>query len=248
MKRKKFNQLLFGIGLGTSLLPHYLYSTKKTSNKFDYLLGKSQQHLVEYQSHLVEKQTLSAYLNMKADALREGIELSIASAFRSFERQQLIFEKKYKDYIQTSNSNLEAVQKITTYSSIPGTSRHHWGTDIDLIDLSVDLPKNDLLSEKHYLDNGVFNKMYQWMQENANRYGFVETYPNNHKQRKGFYFEPWHYSYQPVSKENLYQYTSNQLIKRVMGENILGLKNLPDHFFENYQKEFILGIHQNLLP
>jgi len=228
-------------------LPFDLFTSKNETN-FDYLLGKSKHHLEDFKNHLVEKQTLSAYLKMKKDAQKDGIELSIVSAFRSFKRQKFIFEKKHKQYIQTSESNLEAVQKITTYSSIPGTSRHHWGTDLDLIDQSVKLPNEDLLSEKHYSASGIFHKMYQWMQNNANRYGFIEAYPNNHNKRNGYYFEPWHYSYQPVSINYLSQYLENHLINRVKNEKIIGLYELPDNFFEKYQKDFILGIHQDLLP
>lgn len=247
MKRKKFNQLILSLGITSSLFPYFSYSKTKAL-KYDYLLGKSSVHTVSYKQHQLEEQTLQAFLKMKDAALKDGIELSIVSAFRSFERQKAIFEKKFQKNMLTSSSRLEAIQKITTYSSIPGTSRHHWGTDLDLIDHKVDLPNNGLLLEENYLKNGAFHSMYKWMKKNAHLYGFIEAYPNNHKTRNGYFFEPWHYSYQPVSQIYLKDYIENEMILCVKDQPTIGLNDLPNSFFENYQNKFILGIHKNLLP
>ncbi len=248
MKRRKFNQLLVSSKFALSFLPLSMFIPERNEMELIHLLGKTTSHLVTYEQHQLEKQTLKTFLKMKEEAKKEGIKLEIVSAFRSFNRQQEIFEKKFKQFIKESNSNLEAVQKITTYSSIPGTSRHHWGTDLDLIDANVELPEKDILDKKHFLKNGAFSKMYQWMQKNAHDYGFVEAYPDNHSSRKGYFFEPWHYSFLPTSRKYLNDYVKHQLIFQVQKENIAGLNEFSTDFFEQYQEEFILGIHQNLRP
>ncbi|NGZ89881.1 M15 family metallopeptidase [Psychroflexus maritimus] len=246
MKRRKFNQLMLSSGIASSFFPSEVWLNNK--EKFEYLLGKSNSHLVNFGNFQLEKQSLQAFLKMKEAALKDQIHIEIVSAFRSFKRQKEIFENKYKQFQTHSNSTLEIINQITTYSSIPGTSRHHWGTDIDIIQAEVDAPKNDWLEEENYLKHGAFAQLYNWMQVNAHKFGFFEAYPNNHKQRKGYLFEPWHYSYQPKAKIYLQTYLENNLIQKIKKENLVGLNELEPGFFKNYQDQFILGINQQLIP
>ena len=85
-----------------------------------------------------------------------------------------------------------------------------------LSDLQIDLgkpdedfknEKNPLISDK-YENGGVFHKLKKWMDMNANKYGFHLTY-DNEPGRKGFEYEPWHYSYLPVSKKYLSKFSSS---------------------------------------
>ena len=130
---------------------------------------------------------------MREAALEEGIEIEIVSAYRSYERQKFIWNRKFYSNAQNGISPKENINKIIEYSTLPGTSRHHWGTDIDIID-SNEKVNGDVLITKLYLKNGPFSKMYKWLTNNSKRFGFHEVYTNNIN-RKGFLFEPWHYSY-----------------------------------------------------
>ena len=68
-------------------------------------------------------------------ALLEGVELKIVSGTRNFHQQKSIWERKWNANIKSMDS-LSSVKEILKYSSMPCTSRHHWGTDIDLNDLN----------------------------------------------------------------------------------------------------------------
>jgi LAS superfamily LD-carboxypeptidase LdcB len=75
-----------------------------------------------------------AFEEMQKEARKAGIELEIVSAYRSYERQQRIWNRKYTSNAKQGLSPEKNIQKIIEYSTLPGTSRHHWGTDVDLID------------------------------------------------------------------------------------------------------------------
>ena len=82
----------------------------------------------------LRKEAHDAFVEMRKAALTDGIDIKIVSSYRSFDRQAAIFERKYLKYTDDGMEPLDAVEKIIEYSTIPGTSRHHWGTDVDLID------------------------------------------------------------------------------------------------------------------
>ena len=94
-----------------------------------------------------------------------------------------------------------AIKEIIRFSTIPGTSRHHWGTEIDIIDKNFENEK-DLLISKKYEEGGIFNSLKKWMDKNSKRFGFYIVYDDD-SNRPGFEYEPWHYTYKPVS--DLYQ-------------------------------------------
>jgi len=113
----------------------------------DIIIGKSQSNLVG-DSIRLEVNTYKAFKKMEAAARRDGIYLKIVSAYRGFERQKLIWNNKYEKF--TNDFSLEpekAISEIIRFSTIPGTSRHHWGTDIDIIDGNFPDEENVLVSE-----------------------------------------------------------------------------------------------------
>ena len=71
---------------------------------------------------------------MKQAAAEDGIQIKIVSSSRSFERQLAIWNAKYIQNEENGLDPIENIRKIIEYSTIPGTSRHHWGTELDLID------------------------------------------------------------------------------------------------------------------
>ena len=79
---------------------------------------------------------------------------------------------------------------------MPGTSRHHWGTDIDL---------NDLNNE--YFATGQGKKVYDWLVEHGAEYGFCQVYTEQGEARpEGYQEEKWHWSYMPLASPFLQQY------------------------------------------
>ena len=143
------------------------------------------------------RQTLQAYIAMRDSALRDGITLTIVSATRNFDRQRQIWERKWNATASQSNdttTHINKIRSIMRYSSMPGTSRHHWGTDLDFISVETD-----------YWTHGEGLRIYQWLCINAHKFGFFQPYTAD-PARTGYAEERWHWSYAPLSKPYLEAY------------------------------------------
>lgn len=245
MRRKKFIKTISLAGLALSILPQLSFLTQEKYS-ISQLIGKGNPDIVgDSYTSTMHKDAKTAFLKMKAEAQKQEINIEIVSAYRSFERQKQIFENKYTKYTKQGLLPTEAISKIIEYSTIPGTSRHHWGTDLDLIDANASQPKS-VLQEKNFHGNGPFCKLKEWMDANANHFGFYLVYTNN-PERKGFKYEPWHYSYAPISKPMLKEYKKINLKQILQKKNILGSKHFTDQFIQKYRTENILDINPKLL-
>lgn len=210
----------------------------------DVIIGKSQSNLVG-DSIRLEVNTYKAFKKMEAAAKRDGIYLKIVSAYRGFERQKLIWNNKYEKF--TNDFSLEpekAISEIIRFSTVPGTSRHHWGTDIDIIDGNFPDEENVLVSEKFEKD-GLFYKLKNWLDNNSENFGFYLTYTND-KNRKGFEFEPWHYSYKPVSVKYYRALIKTDLKKIIKSLDINGSDYFDESFIDTYIAENIMDINPDL--
>lgn len=208
------------------------------------IIGKSQTNLVG-DSIRLEVNTYKAFKKMEAAAKRDGIYLKIVSAYRGFERQKLIWNNKYEKF--TNDFSLEpekAISEIIRFSTVPGTSRHHWGTDIDIIDGNFPDEENVLVSEKFEKD-GLFYKLKNWLDNNSENFGFYLTYTND-KNRKGFEFEPWHYSYKPVSVKYYRALIKTDLKKIIKSLDINGSDYFDESFIDTYIAENIMDINPDL--
>jgi LAS superfamily LD-carboxypeptidase LdcB len=145
-----------------------------------------------------------AFSRMRAAAEKDGVKLTIVSAFRSFSDQKGIWENKWngstlvegKSLAQTHPDPQKRALKILEFSSMPGTSRHHWGTDLDLNALTND-----------YFREGVGKKVYDWLTAHAAEYGFCQVYsPHGPDRPTGYNEERWHWSYLPVASKYLAAY------------------------------------------
>lgn len=193
----------------------------------------------------LQPEVIRAFEEMAAAAAEEGIELKAVSGFRSYDRQLKIWNTKYKEYRAEGLTPIEAVEKIIEYSTIPGTSRHHWGTDLDIIDESADETENVLNPDK-FKGEGSFAKMKAWMDEHAAQYGFFLVYTDD-PWRSGFKHEPWHYSYAPISVKMLKAYRALDILEVVENDELLGRHLLDKAFMERYKREQLLSINKDLL-
>ena len=96
------------------------------------------------------------------------------------ELQQKIMDEKINEYEKQGYSAKEAKKRAEKYVAIPDTSEHQLG-------LSVDINANT--------DKCSSEKVYQWLDENAYKYGFVKRYPEDKTDITGISNEPWHYRY-----------------------------------------------------
>ena len=163
----------------------------------------------------LRKETYAAFIKMSDAARKEGVELTIISATRNFESQKRIWENKWNGKVLVEGKNLttvtdlkERARLILLYSSMPSTSRHHWGTDMDLNAL-----------ENSYFDSGEGLKIYSWLKTHAGEYGFCQPYTSKDTGRTGYEEERWHWSYLPLSGDLLDQYQ-----KQVNYEDITGFE------------------------
>lgn len=192
----------------------------------------------------LQKEVFIAFIEMQNAAQKDSVFIEIASGYRSFERQKLIWNTKYQKYLKQGLTPRLAVQKIIEYSTIPGTSRHHWGTDIDIYDYKAK-KVSSILNEENYIKGGVYEKLKIWMDENSEKFGFTLVYSNK-AGRKGFKYEPWHYSYKQISKPMLRSFLKLDIVSFLNAQNINGKEILTNNFFKKYISENLLDINPDL--
>jgi LAS superfamily LD-carboxypeptidase LdcB len=192
----------------------------------------------------LRKEAHDAFIKLRAAASKAGIKIQVVSSFRSYNHQKRIWERKFKKNETRGLSEEKNIQKIIEYPTIPGTSRHHWGTDIDIIQANTKQPKS-LLNASNFHNDGPFCELKEWMDNNAKRFGFYLVYTDNHY-RKGFKYEPWHYSYKPLSKAYLKQYKKLKL-ETILKHDLLGSQSFSETFIQHYLSKNILDINPELL-
>ena len=174
-----------------------------------------------------------AYKKMYDAALADSIKLVITSGHRIFSEQVYEWELRW-DNPRTDivfENDVEKVQYLLQYRSIPGTSRHHWGTDIDLNSFEVE-----------YFQTEEGKKMYNWLKENAGTFGFFQPYtPQDEKRPGGYKEEKWHWSYKPMSRLMLIKYLKLVSIDDLSGfKGDTAAKSLP------IIAEWVCGINKQL--
>ena len=185
----------------------------------------------------IQKKTLEAFGKMASAAAKDGITLRIVSGFRTFDRQKSIWENKWTGKVKlegrihapTAYPNpVDRARAILKFSSMPGMSRHHWGTDIDI---------NSVDPAYFQLEKG--KKVYQWLSVHAHTYGFCQVYsPKGDQRPTGYEEEPWHWSYIPLSKS----YT-NLLSKMITDTEINGFLGSETATTIQVVNHYMLGIN-----
>ena len=184
----------------------------------------------------MQAEAFEAFERMATAAKKEGIDFKIISAARNFFRQKSIWEAKWngqrkvdgKDLSKAIPVPMTRALKILEYSSMPGTSRHHWGTDIDINNL-----------ENSYFEKGRGLKEYEWLTAHAAAYGFCQPYsPIGPERPKGYFEEKWHWSYMPLSKA-----LTNAAEAHLKNEMINGFDGSETAVEIDVVKHFVLGIN-----
>lgn len=192
----------------------------------------------------LQPEVVAAFNRMAQAAAEEGIALKVVSGYRGYQRQKEIWNDKYRAFRKEGLTPPQVVERIIEYSTIPGTSRHHWGTDMDIIDEAAGEMENVLVPDK-YENGGPFSKMKLWMDAHAASYGFYLVYTND-PARKGFHYEPWHYSYAPIAVPMFKAFLQLDLEKAIDPSELFGGQLLGGKMLEDYKNEHILGINPQL--
>ncbi|CAN5779581.1 N/A [soil metagenome] len=116
--------------------------------------------------------TATAFEAMVADAMAAGFQLQLTSGYRSFDQQQMLYDRFVNDFGEEV-----AAQRV----ALPGTSEHQKGmaADVGLVNLPDDQTFGD-------------TEASGWVAENAHRYGFILRYPPDKADITGYGNEPWH--------------------------------------------------------
>lgn len=175
-------------------------------------------------------------------AAAAGVELLAVSGFRSIERQTNIWNRKISEARDDGLDPVESLDRVLEYSAPPGWSRHHWGTDIDVVTAALEeVPR---LEPQDWVAGGVCHDGGQWLEENANQFGFARPYEED---RGGFRPEPWHWSFVTTSRALLHRLDDLPWQKWLEAEPFLGAGLLAGRFDQDFPR-FVRGIAPALLP
>ncbi len=149
----------------------------------------------------LRKEALDAFEGMREAAAEDGINLQIISAFRSFNYQKWIWDSKFDGRRKSGGKNMlnefpdpkDRVDAILNYSAMPGTSRHHWGTDIDINSVNTS-----------YFLSGKGKEVYEWLVKNAKKFGYCQVYTSGRED--GYNEEHWHWSYLPLANDYMHNF------------------------------------------
>jgi LAS superfamily LD-carboxypeptidase LdcB len=209
------------------------------------LTGRARTHIVQLDEPrcALHVDTVQPFLAMRAAAALEGIDLAVASSFRDFEAQLAIWNRKYRGERPLLDRNgvardhgaldgTELLEAILAWSALPGASRHHWGSELDVYDRAAmpDGYRVQLVPDE-YAPSGVFERLSRWLDANLARFGFFRPYDRD---RGGVHAEPWHISHAQVSMPASAAVSVDLLARTLRDADILGktqvLERLPEIF------------------
>ena len=211
------------------------------------LTGRARTHIVECQDpqFLLHVHVRTAFLALRRAAAAEGMDLAAASSFRDFQRQLKIWNGKF-DGTRPMNDAAgrpidsaalmpaERVDAILLWSALPGASRHHWGTDVDLIDRNATAPGYQVqLTPDEFQAGGPFADLACWLQANAARFGFFRPFQGV---RSGVQPEPWHFSFAPVAESARRDLTPQVLRSALQAAPISGKEVVLERLEELHQR------------
>lgn len=120
------------------------------------------------------KEAKNSFEKLCLDALEVGYHIIAVSTYRNYDYQK----KLYKHYVKTKGKKYANV-----CSAKAGHSEHQTGLAVDVANSSLDYDNFDQTNE------------FEWMKNNAHKYGFILRYPKDKTSITGYKYEPWHYRY-----------------------------------------------------
>lgn len=214
------------------------------------LTGRDRGHLVALAEPrcLLHAAAVEPFMAMRAAAARAGFDLVPVSSFRDFERQRAIWNAKFRGERPALDRRERPVrmksldpgariEAILCWSALPGASRHHWGTDVDVADGRV-AGYRPRLEAQEYRRGGPFAALSRWLSAHMRHFGFYRPYASR---RPGVQPEPWHLSYAPVARGALAAMTTELLASAIRGNGVDGeteiLARLPE-----IRKRYVLDV------
>lgn len=218
-------------------------------NAVSNIYGLGELPLEIYQGHLIEPSALSTFKQMQIAADKDGISIQICSAYRDFAKQLSIWNAKAsgkrtlldnnsKPIAIASLNDDQLVDTILLWSALPGISRHHWGTDIDLFDAKLVDQKDLRLISSEYAPGGPCHNMHHWLKRYASDFGFYFPYQAG---LSGVSPEPWHLSYYPKANEYLKAFDI-KILAEILAQQDMRLKHSVLSRLDALVAEFVYRI------
>lgn len=173
----------------------FLLGKTNFENDTNFVLISSVHTVLKKPNNYIQKETYNAFVKMFEAAKKDGVHLVITSASRNFWVQRYIWEQKWKSS-KIADKKQRAIS-ILQYNSMCGTSRHHWGTELDFNSPRL-----------QFWNSEKGKKTYKWLCENAHKFGFYQPYTakSSSGRKSGYNEEKWHWSYAPLSVEYMRQF------------------------------------------
>lgn len=248
MKRKPTKLKIFFILIQTVTLLFYSSFTMAQTIPLNKLIGQfdekkdsdfialdSTELLVNKKGMYLQKEATEQLIKAFKDfrSTHPNIPFIVVSATRNYTYQNGIWQRKWDALSAKLNDPQKIAEEILKYSSMPGTSRHHWGSDVDITSVSSKYFRND--------KKGII--LYKWLQENLPKYGFCQAF--NAGRKGGYQLEEWHWSYKPIASQYIAQYKAilesdpNTIMKmlKFTGHNKIKLESLV--------KEYVLTVNDD---
>ena len=196
----------------------------------------------------IHNEVVDPLRTLQKSAKQHGFELSVASGFRDFNRQLMIWNAKAdgkrpvldhngKPIDITQLDSWELVQAIMRWSALPGASRHHWGTDIDIYDSNaIGQDYAVQLTLEEVSGDGPFVALHDWLDARiacGDAEGFFRPYQID---RGGVAPERWHLSYAPLAKKFQHELSVDTLNKVLKRYPVALSDTIIEHMDEIYQR------------
>ncbi|MBC77844.1 MAG: peptidase M15 [Halobacteriovoraceae bacterium] len=214
---------------------------------YEKLTGRNNTELTEWAKDvLIAPQAKEELLRLQKAAKEANIHIEVASAYRSYDRQLAIWNAKAsgKRILRDRRENVvdfesasdeEVLNAIMAWSAIPGASRHHWGTEVDIYDCNVKTRDNLELTVREC--DRDFSSLYQWIDENLPNFSFHRPYSED---LGGVSVEPWHLSYTPLSNQFEESYTI-EVFRRNIEESKMLLKKPILNRLEEFYNQYVIN-------
>jgi LAS superfamily LD-carboxypeptidase LdcB len=214
------------------------------------LSGMSTYHLIPAETTFLHPATAASFYQLQQRAKKEaGIELAIASGYRSYQRQLSLWNEKaqgkrtiwnadasrvFDVEREFKNDSSKLLFSILRWSAIPGAGRHHWGSDFDVYDLRPFKNTSNKLQliPSEYAVGGILEELGKWLIQTLPQTSFYRPYASSIDHASGVAPEPWHLSHREVVGEFAQKFTLDFF----------------RHHIEERQEEILLGdeIQKNL--
>ena len=224
------------------------------------LTGQTEQHLssladADLLGVRVHRDVVRPFLDLKDEARGAGFDLRCLSGFRSFEQQLSIWNRKALGKLAVLDSNAapldieqlsekELVFAILRWSALPGASRHHWGTDLDVYDANARPEGYEIeLIPEEVNAGGMFGPLHEWLDgriADGAAFGFFRPYDQD---RQGVAPELWHLSHGPTATALEQQLTPGLLRETIRNADI-ELKQAVIENLDEIHERFVTNVNR----